>query len=153
MYTPVLLKMADDFALRMMKKLGWQEYKLLIVCITLHFTNIFLYYRGKGLGKEENGRVKPVQVEQKQNAKGIGYGTEGAFAPWWDDLYNKTAVGTQIKSKEKDKKKKAEAENKEKKAEKIKSKKREESAKKKSKKVEKSKKKDKKSKKSKEQER
>lgn len=50
------------------------------------------------MGKEENGRVKPVQVEQKQNVKGIGYGTEGAFEPWWDDLYNKTAIGTSIKS-------------------------------------------------------
>lgn len=44
--------------------------------------------------------VKPVQVEQKQNAKGIGYGTEGIFAPWWDDLYTKTAVEAQIKSKD-----------------------------------------------------
>ena len=60
------------------------------------------------MGKEEDGRVKPVQVEQKQNAKGIGYGTEGAFAPWWDDLYTKTAVGTQIKSKDDRKKGKKE---------------------------------------------
>lgn len=65
--------------------------------------NIFSFFRGKGLGKEENGRVKPVQVEQKQNVKGIGYGTEGAFEPWWDDLYNKTAIGTSIKKENKKK--------------------------------------------------
>lgn len=64
---------------------------------------IFKYFRGKGLGKEENGRVKPVQVDQKQNVKGIGFGTEGAFEPWWDDLYTKTAIGTKIKSETKSK--------------------------------------------------
>lgn len=40
--------------------------------------------------------MRPLLVEQKQNVKGIGCGTEGVFAPWWDDLYNKTAVGTKI---------------------------------------------------------
>ena len=57
------------------------------------------------MGKEEDGQVRPVQVDQKQNVKGIGFGTEGAFEPWWDDLYTKTAIGTKIKSK-KDKKSK-----------------------------------------------
>ena len=69
---------------------------------------ILVFFRGKGLGKEEHGIVKPVQVDQKKNVKGIGYGTEGAFAPWWDDLFNKTAIGTKIKMKnsKKDKKEK-----------------------------------------------
>lgn len=71
------------------------------------------------MGKEEDGRVKPVQVEQKQNVKGIGYGTEGAFAPWWDDLYTKTANGTKIKSKD-DKKKKEMKKKKKKKTDKTK---------------------------------
>lgn len=97
-------------------------------------------FRGKGLGKEENGRVKPVQVEQKQNVKGIGYGTEGVFAPWWDDLYNKTAVKTQIKPKKekkmrleriekkerKDKKEKKEKKEKKKRTERIEKKERKE---------------------------
>ena len=65
--------------------------------------------RGKGLGKEEDGRVRPIQVDQKQNVKGIGYGSEGAFAPWWDDLYNKTAIGAKIeKSKDNDRKRQEE---------------------------------------------
>lgn len=63
-------------------------------------------FRGKGLGKEEDGVVRPIQVDQKQNVKGIGYGTEGAFEPWWDDLYTKTAVGTKITRSKKEKKSK-----------------------------------------------
>ena len=74
------------------------------------FASSFIYkhlFRGKGLGKDEDGRVRPVQVDQKQNVKGIGYGTEGAFEPWWDDLYTKTAIKTKIKSKRKKEKKKS----------------------------------------------
>jgi hypothetical protein len=61
------------------------------------FIYSFFAFRGKGLGKEENGLVRPVQVEQKLNSKGIGFGTEGLFAPWWDDLYTKSVSGTKIK--------------------------------------------------------
>lgn len=93
-------------------------------------------FRGKGLGKEENGRVKPVQVEQKQNVKGIGYGTEGAFEPWWDDLYNKTAIGTSIK-KEKSKKNKKSKKDKKNKKDKKERKERKKEKTEKSKKVEK----------------
>ena len=57
--------------------------------------------RGKGLGKEEDGRTSALISTQKQDSKGIGFGTEGAFKPWWDDLYNSTAVSVKVKKERK----------------------------------------------------
>lgn len=68
--------------------------------------NYFSFFcRGKGLGKEEDGRTAALLVTQKQDSKGIGFGTEGLFKPWWDDLYNSAAVSVKVK---KDKKRKGE---------------------------------------------
>ena len=65
-------------------------------------------------------------MDQKLNAKGIGFGTEGAFAPWWDDLYNKTVMKTSLikveklkENKEKKKKKDNNNNNNNKKVEKL----------------------------------
>ncbi len=55
------------------------------------------------MGKEEDGRTKALISAQKQDSKGIGFGTEGAFKPWWDDLYNNTAVSVKVKKSKSEK--------------------------------------------------
>ncbi len=79
------------------------------------------------MGKDEDGRTSAIISAQKLDSKGIGFGTEGAFKPWWDDLYNNTAVSVKVKKEinaKKDKKekecKKSKKESKVKKSEKVK---------------------------------
>jgi hypothetical protein len=61
-------------------------------------------FRGQGLGKDETGEVRPLLVAKKDDAKGLGFGSEGAFQPWWTDLYNNVAVNINIDRKRKKKK-------------------------------------------------
>lgn len=53
------------------------------------------------MGKDESGASRPLQVSQKLKPTGIGFGTEGAFEPWWTDLYNNTSIAVNIKRRKK----------------------------------------------------
>lgn len=51
-------------------------------------------FRGKGIGKEAQGIVKPIKATKKNDVKGIGIeeSSKDEFFPWWEALYNKSAA-------------------------------------------------------------
>jgi len=63
----------SDFAKDQLKKYGWTE--------------------GKGLGKNETGITKAINLVANQNKAGIGY---DGNVPWWESLYDNTIKTIQI---------------------------------------------------------
>ncbi|CAG8520211.1 4797_t:CDS:2 [Ambispora leptoticha] len=57
-----------NFAETQLKKYGWSV--------------------GKGLGKNEKGQTRAVQVKIKNDTKGLGQGSEDWGFAWWDQIYN-----------------------------------------------------------------
>lgn len=64
----------DSFAARILKKHGWIS--------------------GQGLGKNNNGIIKPLYTTTQKTQEGIGF-SPNDYHSWWDDLYNKTIVAIQ----------------------------------------------------------
>ncbi|CAG8529019.1 3218_t:CDS:2 [Paraglomus brasilianum] len=60
----------SSFAETQLKKYGWS--------------------RGKGLGKNLEGRSKAITVKQKKDSAGLGLGSYDWSFPWWEHLYNST---------------------------------------------------------------
>jgi len=70
----------DSFAARILKKHGWVS--------------------GQGLGKSNNGIIKPLCTVNKKAQEGIGFSPDN-YNSWWDDLYNKTITSIQDNELEK----------------------------------------------------
>ncbi|KAK6178552.1 hypothetical protein SNE40_013318 [Patella caerulea] len=56
---------------------------------------------GSGLGKEEQGMVKPIKVSIKNNKKGVGHDPGKEFTKnWWDHVFNKAASSITVDNTE-----------------------------------------------------
>jgi hypothetical protein len=66
----------SDFSRKQLEKFGWTEYVTLYYIVVLSYEilptlNNNLYYRGKGLGKNEDGISKHVKVRKREEAVGV----------------------------------------------------------------------------------
>eukprot|EP00386_Alphamonas_edax_P015483 GDKI01047256.1.p1 GENE.GDKI01047256.1~~GDKI01047256.1.p1 ORF type:complete len:286 (-),score=133.84 GDKI01047256.1:221-1078(-) len=69
----------SSFGAKMLKKFGWEE--------------------GKGLGKDLEGEVKPVQVKRRDENIGLGHESKKAedqWKNWWSDAFNSVASKIQV---------------------------------------------------------
>lgn len=64
-------KVLSKFGASIMAKYGWKE--------------------GEGLGKNQDGIVDPVKLNNVEGNRGLGKKEFDPWHNWWDDLYNKTA--------------------------------------------------------------
>ncbi|CAG8479744.1 449_t:CDS:10 [Acaulospora colombiana] len=62
--------MANNFAINQLKKYGWSQ--------------------GQGLGKNSEGRKKPIVVSEKNDTRGLGDNSADWSFEWWDHVYNNT---------------------------------------------------------------
>ncbi|UKJ88198.1 hypothetical protein MACJ_000642 [Theileria orientalis] len=69
----------SSFGASILSKYGWKE--------------------GQGLGKSENGIVKPVSVNKIEGSSGLGASSrpENEWHNWWDDMYNDLAAKIKVK--------------------------------------------------------
>ncbi|CAG8528235.1 4184_t:CDS:2 [Acaulospora morrowiae] len=68
--------MADNFAINQLKKYGWSQ--------------------DQGLGKNSEGRRKPITVSTKNDTHGLGANSVDWSFEWWDHVYNNTLNNIQV---------------------------------------------------------
>lgn len=57
----------------------------------------FVYFTGKGLGKDENGISEPLKAKLKHSLTGVGYDPAEEFTEyWWTTLYDKAASNLEV---------------------------------------------------------
>lgn len=54
-------------------------------------------FKGKGLGKKEDGISEALKPKLKRSITGVGYDAAKDFTEhWWSELYNKAASNVQV---------------------------------------------------------
>ena len=60
---------------------------------------MLLCRRGKGLGKNEDGRSEHIRTKKKDNVKGLGADTAWTWAkPWYEDTFAAALEGVQAQA-------------------------------------------------------
>ncbi|KAI9599159.1 hypothetical protein BDF19DRAFT_410541 [Syncephalis fuscata] len=65
-----------DFATRQLSKYGWKT--------------------GAGLGREGEGITRAISITKKDDAKGLGSGSDTWGFAWWDHVYNKSSSAIKV---------------------------------------------------------
>lgn len=83
-------KVISKFAMKIMTKLGWQEYLL------------SFNLRGEGLGKNKSGQVEIIQVKKREENVGLGKkeNTVDWTNKWWENSYDNILQKVKVNIKE-----------------------------------------------------
>ncbi|BAM39295.1 uncharacterized protein TOT_010000754 [Theileria orientalis strain Shintoku] len=93
----------SSFGASILSKYGWKEY----------VSRLLRVFRGQGLGKSEDGIVKPVSVKKVEGNTGVSFHSthcsqlgassrpENEWHNWWDDMYNSLAAKVNVKDNSK----------------------------------------------------
>lgn len=87
-----------DFARKQLEKYGWKEglYKF-VLFVDHHPHDMFQSLTGQGLGKKEDGIVKPIKPKLKFDNSGIGHDAAEQFTNnWWEQIYNKASSNISV---------------------------------------------------------
>lgn len=87
-----------DFAKKLMEKYGWKEGKYNKI-LSEYSKLRTLYLKGDGLGKNSDGRVKPVKASLKFDSTGLGCDKAKDFNNhWWERVFNEAAGNVEVEN-------------------------------------------------------